>query len=519
MKLPASNASLWIDTRSAPRLAALPGAFEADVLVVGAGITGLTAALLLQQAGRSVVVVEALELAHGVSGHTTAHVTEAIDSGYRTIRSDFGGDVARVVARSSRAAIELIRSFARTVTPRCDFTPVPGFLYSESADDIDALEDEMEAAREAGLVVSVTREVPLPFPVEMAVRFEDQARFHPRRYLVPLAEEIVRRGGRVFTQTRVLDFESGTPCRVETDRGPVSAGHVVFATHSPLNKLFLQTKVYPYRSYVLALRVDRPVGDALFWDTANPYHYVRQQKVGPDELLIVGGEDHKVGHESDTYACSERLLAWARDRFAVRSVEYRWSAQVVESADGLPYVGRVPQAENVLVATGFSGNGMTFGTMAAILVRDLVLGRANEWAEVYAAGRIKPLAAAKDFVAENADVAARYVLDRLRTPRGRCRLSAARRGPRDRVGWTEAGAVPPEHGEATAVSAVCTHLGCIVGWNAAERSWDCPCHGSRFGVDGSVIDAPATRPLERHEAAAARHQEAARKTKDGTRHA
>jgi glycine/D-amino acid oxidase-like deaminating enzyme/nitrite reductase/ring-hydroxylating ferredoxin subunit len=519
VKLPASNVSLWIDTRSAPRLAALPAGVETDVLVVGAGITGLTAALLLQEAGRRVVVVEALQLAHGVSGHTTAHVTEAVDAGYRKIRSDFGKDGARVVARSSRAAIELIRSFARTVTPRCDFTPVPGFLYTESVGDVDALEDEMEAAREAGLVVSMTREVPLPFPVEAAVRYEDQARFHPRRYLVPLAEEIVRRGGRVFTDTRVLDFESGTPCRVETDRGPISAGHVLFATHSPLNRLFLQTKVYPYRSYVLALRVDRPIADALFWDTAEPYHYVRQQKVGREDLLIVGGEDHKVGHETDTFSRYENLLAWARDRFAVRSVEYRWSAQVLEPADGLPYIGRIPQAENVLVATGYSGNGMTFGTMAAILMRDLVLGRANEWAEVYSAGRIKPLAAAKDFVVENADVAARFVLDRLRVPGASESELLPGEGRVVEAEGRKIAVFRPEHGPETAVSAVCTHLGCIVNWNAGEQTWDCPCHGSRFGTDGSVIDAPATRPLERQDQASERRDAIAREAKDGSRHA
>jgi len=494
--IPDSNVSLWIDTRSAPRFAALAGRLETEVLVVGSGITGLTAALLLQQAGRRVAVVEGLRLAQGVSGHTTAHVTEAVDARYHALRADFGRDGARTVARSSRAAIELIRTLARTVTPRCDLTPVPGFLYSESADDAGALNDEMEAAREAGLVVSMTQDVPLPFPVAAAVRFEDQARFHPRRYLVPLAEEIVRGGGRVFTETRVLDIEGGEPCRVETDRGPITAGHVLVATHSPLNKLFLQTRVAPYRSYVLALRVDRPVGDALFWDTGSPYHYVRRQRVAQEDLVIVGGEDHKVGHESDTAARYEGLLEWSRERFTVRSVEYRWSAQTVEPVDGLPYVGTTPQSDRVLVATGYSGNGMTFGTVAAILMRDLVLGRANEWAELYATGRIKPLAAARDFVSENVDVATRFVADRLRPPAAdEVGVEPGQGRVVDR-GGEKLAVFQPESGDAAVVSAICSHLGCVVTWNSAERSWDCPCHGSRFAVDGAVIDAPATRRLE-----------------------
>ena len=448
MKIPASNVSLWVDTRSAPRFGALAGPLQTDVLVVGAGITGLTAALLLQQAGRQVTVVEARQVGQGVSGYTTAHVTEAVDARYHSIRADFGKDAARVVARSTRSAIELIRSLARTITPRCDFTPVPGFLYTESAEETDALNDEMEAAREAGLVVSMTRDVPLPFAVAAAVRFDDQARFHPRRYLVPLAEEIVRRGGRVFTDTRVQDFEAGTPCRVQTEKGEITAAHVLVATHSPINRLFLQTKVAPYRSYVLALRVDRPVGDALFWDDASPYHYVRQQRVGREDLLIVGGEDHKVGHETDTLSRYENLLDWARERFAVRSVEYRWSAQTTEPVDGLPYIGRTPQSDRVLVATGYSGDGMTFGTVAAILMRDLVLGKSNEWAEVYSAGRIKPLAAAKDFVEENADVAARFVLDRLRAPAGSALEPAPGEGRVVEVDGHKLAVFRPERGEA-----------------------------------------------------------------------
>ena len=495
--LPGTSVSLWIDTRSAQRYAPLAGDVETDVLVVGAGITGLTAALLLQQSGRRVTVVEARRIAEGVSGRTTAHVTEAVDARYRALRSDFGKEGAALVARSSRASIELIRSLARTVAPRCDFAAVPGFLYTESTDEVDALHDEMEAAGEAGLSVSIAAEAPLPFPVKAAVRFDDQARFHPRRYLVPIAEQVVRGGGRVVEQTRVLEVEGGTPCRVETDRGRISAGHVVVATHSPLSRLFLQTLLAPYRSYVIAFTTESKTGDALFWDTARPYHYVRRHLAGREDLVIAGGEDHKVGHEADTTSRYEALLDWAQTRFGVRSVRYRWSAQTVQPADGLPYVGTTPQSDRVIVATGYGGNGMTFGTVAAILARDLVLGRLNEWAELYSTARVKPLASAKDFVVENADVAARFVTDRLRTAGESSEPRESGEARVVEIGGRRLALRRGRGGQLEALSAVCTHLGCIVSWNAAEESWDCPCHGSRFALDGSVLDGPATRPLER----------------------
>ena len=248
---------------------------------------------------------------------------------------------------------------------------------------------------------------------------------------------------------------------------------------------------------MIAFTTESKTGDALFWDTARPYHYVRRHLGGREDLVIAGGEDHKVGHEADTTSRYEALLDWAQTRFGVRSVRYRWSGQTVEPADGLPYVGTTPQSDRVIVATGYGGNGMTFGTVAAILARDLVLGRPNEWADLYSTARVKPLASAKDFVVENADVAARFVTDRLRTagessePRepGEARVAE--------IGGRRLALRRGRGGQLEALSAVCTHLGCIVSWNAAEESWDCPCHGSRFALDGSVLDGPATRPLER----------------------
>ena len=498
MRFPADTSPFWIRTHAERRFPAQLGDVAVDVAIVGGGITGISAAALLKRAGKRVCVLEANRVAQGETGHTTAHLTEALDTRYHTLAQKFGKDGARIVAESSRAAIAQIESWSHAMGIS-SFTRLPGYLYAESADDARELEKECDAARDAGCAVSVTRDVPgLPFPVHAALRFENQAQFHVRDYVLPLAESIAGQGSHVFEETRVVDVHDGGPCKVLTDRGVVTADHVLVCANAPLSRVLLQTKVAHYRSYALGARLEGPVPFGLFWDTADPYHYMRAAKDGAGDVLIVGGEDHRTGQDDDTRERYAALAEWTEKHFRVRSFAYAWSGQIVEPVDGLPYIGRAPASEEVLVATGFSGNGMTFGTVAALMFFDMVLGRESPWAELYRATRVTPLASAVDYVRENVDFPLHFIGDRMRRAEVRSLDEvAAGEGKLVRLGKKRVAAFRDAHGALSVCSAVCPHLGCLVDFNAAEQTWDCPCHGSRFATNGRLINGPATQDLAR----------------------
>ena len=510
MKLPNSSKSAWIATHKGRGFPSLKSDLAVDVAIVGGGITGLTAATLLHRAGLSVAVIEAGRVAEGVSGFTTAHLTEALDRSYEDLIKDFGEDGARLAAESGRAALLQIAAFVREEGIDCDFTRLPAFQYTEDPKLLPGFEAERTAASSLGVKLSLTRKVPLPFTVAGALRFNNQAQFHPRRYLLPLALAIRGGGGHVFEQTRVVDIEDGAPCRVATETATVTARDVIVATHAPFNSVLLQTKVAAYRSYVLALRLksgaEPPPG--LFWDTEDPYHYIRSQTTDEGVLLLVGGEDHKTGQEKDTVGRFEALLDFASTRFKVASVSYRWSGQVIEPVDGLPSIGKDLASEHVYVATGYSGTGMTLGTLAGMLNSDLILGRKNPYQDLFDPNRFKAKASIVDFVKENVDFPVHLVTDRLRGAAAASLAEVAKgEGKIVDIAGEKTAVFRDEHGRLHAVSPVCTHLGCLVGFNNAEKTWDCPCHGSRFDKDGKVLDGPALHPLpSRRDEAVVRHQ-------------
>ena len=493
--------SLWHETAGedlTPR-PALDGDSELDVAIVGAGITGLTAAVLLSRSGLRVAVLERYRVASGETGSTTSHLTEAVDARYQMIVKDFGLDTARLVRQSKRDAIRQIEQLAAQ-NKEAVYEATPGYLYTEDADHVSLLAEELDAARQAGCDVAWVDDVPLPFATKGAVRWNAQGQVHATGYLAGLAKEAARNGVEIFDETIVKNVHEGEPCRVETESHRITARHVLVAANVPVNnRVLLHTKIAAYRSYAIAVETEPRYIRGLYWDTADPYHYTRPQVADGKHYLIVGGEDHRTGEETRTDIHYDNLIEYTRTRFAGGPVKYRWSGQIIEPVDGLPFIGPNSGSSHVFVATGYAGNGITFGTLAGMMFADYVAGRKNPYADLYDATRVKPIAAAYDYVAENVAFPAHLLKDRLTNANADVESLVDLAQGEGGIFAGEDGKVAvcrDRNGTLHSVSPVCTHLACDVAWNRAEQSWDCPCHGSRFSPDGAVINGPAVSPLE-----------------------
>jgi glycine/D-amino acid oxidase-like deaminating enzyme/nitrite reductase/ring-hydroxylating ferredoxin subunit len=508
----AKNDAVWAATAKLPVCRRLTTNIKCDVCIVGGGISGLTTGYLLGKAGKKVAIFDDGPLASGMTHVTTAHLTNAIDDRFINIERWHGEEGAKLAAQSHAAAIDRIEQIAGELGVDCDFRRLDGYLMRDRDDGEgdDLLDRELAAAKRAGVRgVELEARAPIEdFESGPALRFPDQARFHPFKYLDAVARAIKKQGGRIYGNSHVDAVEGGDPAKVTVGEFTVTAKAVVVATNSPINDLIaIHTKQAPYMTYVIGCRVPNgSVEDVLLWDTLEAYHYVRLQpmpaKAGSDgagegyDLLIVGGEDHKSGQGKDKDEPHQRLLTWARRHYPmIEKVEFTWGGQCMETADGLAFIGRNPlDKENVYIVTGDSGMGMTHGTIAGMLLTDLILGRANPWEQLYDPSR-KPVRAAGTFVKENLNVAAQYA-DWV-TPGEVSSVDeiAPGTGAVLRRGMTKVAVSRDEKGEVTELSAVCPHLQCVVHWNQAETTWDCPCHGSRFHADGECINGPANKDL------------------------
>jgi glycine/D-amino acid oxidase-like deaminating enzyme/nitrite reductase/ring-hydroxylating ferredoxin subunit len=510
MKSPdGSTVPYWRQSLITPAHSRPPGDLRTDVCVVGAGIAGLTTAYLLAQQGQRVVVLDEGPIAAGQTERTSAHLACAIDDRFTEIERLHGVDGARIQYESHAAAIDLIESISRKENIDCDFARIDGLLFPAEKDSLKDLEKELAAAVRAGFT-SATLDTSIQISgktVGPFIRFPNQARFQPLKYIYGLADAAARRGVQIFTGCRVKDVQgsddkNAVPARAQIDDGPaaVSAGAIVVATNppAPINDWAgIYTKQASYRTYIIAAPIPRgSFPDILWWDNADPYHYVRiQPQNDTTDLLIIGGEDHKTGQYPDNDDTPfTRLEHWARENFPmIGDIKYRWSGQVQEPADGVAFIGKAPTAlPNVYVITGDSGMGLTHGTLGARLVTDLILGKENPWAKLYDPSR-KTMTG--DFVSENVN-AVKHFAEYFT---GGDVKSENDIGPGDgavvRSGLKKIAVFRAQDGAIHRCSAICTHLKCIVQWNPVEKTWDCPCHGSRFDPKGKVIMGPAVDDL------------------------
>jgi glycine/D-amino acid oxidase-like deaminating enzyme/nitrite reductase/ring-hydroxylating ferredoxin subunit len=499
MKGSGATTSVWMASAEIPARPALSKDLSADVCVVGAGIAGLTTAYLLAKQGRSVVVLDDGMIAGGESSRTTAHLVNAIDDRYFEIERIHGERGARLVAESHTAAIDRIEAIVAAEKIDCEFERLDGYLFVPPGESTEVLDRELDAAHRAGLseVERVARAPLKDFDTGPSLRFPLQAQFHPLNYLNAVARAIEENGGQIFNKTHAEEFKDGTPCQIKTDGGRVSADALVVATNTPVNDwVAIHTKQAAYRTFVIGLGLPKgSVVKALYWDTPDPYHYVRLQNNGDDEVLIVGGEDHKTGQADDADERFERLEGWTRKRFPTATeVQFRWSGQIMEPIDSLAFIGRNPGDKNIYVVTGDSGNGMTHGTIGGILVSDMIQGRKNGWETLYDPSRVS-LKAAPEFAKENLNVAAQYRDYVTGGDVETVRDIARGTGAVIREGLKKVAVYRDSNGELHKHSALCPHLGCIVEWNSTEKTWDCPCHGSRFDSHGKVLNGPAISGL------------------------
>jgi glycine/D-amino acid oxidase-like deaminating enzyme/nitrite reductase/ring-hydroxylating ferredoxin subunit len=497
------STSVWMATADTPSEPALSQDIRTDVCIIGAGMAGMTTAYLLAREGRAVVVLDDGPIGGGMTGRTTAHLTNAFDDRYVEMERLHGEDGSRLIAESHTAAIDKIEQIVKHEKIDCGFERVDGFLFVPPGESTSVLDDELAASRRAGLRVERVDRAPIDtFDTGPALRFSAQGQFHPLDYLTGLAKAIQRDGGQIFTRTHATEIEGGSDAKVKVASGAVVfCDATVVATNTPVNDLVaIHTKQAPYVTYVIGLRVPaRSITQALYWDTPDPYHYVRLQKDKDDassEILIVGGEDHKTGQANDGLLRFKNLERWTRERFPqAGEVEFRWSGEVMEPVDGIAFIGRNPlDHDNVFIATGDSGQGMTHGTIAGILLTDLLQGRKNPWEDLYSPSRIT-LRALPEFAKENVNVATQYT--DLVTPGEIESVDEVMRGEGAvlREGLTKVAVYRDDAGKVHKLSGICKHLGCVVAWNSTEKTWDCPCHGSRYDAHGRVYQGPANSDL------------------------
>ena len=470
-----------------------------DVLIIGGGITGVTSALLLQEAGLSCILAEAKSISFGTSGGTTAHLNTFFDTPYSKVITNFGEDNARLLAAGAQAVMQLVQQNIKDHNIDCGFEERQGYIFSIEEKQNDELEELVSSTKKMGLPIDLINDSPFPIPYLKIASIAGQAQFNPAQYIYGLAKAFEAAGGVIMQDCRVTGIKEDHPLVAETSKGIIKADKAIYATHIPPGVNLLHFRCAPYRSYAMAIKLKSDeYPTALGYDMCDPYHYYRTQNVGGQNYLIAGGEDHKTGHEKNTEACFRRLESYVRSYFDVDEIAFRWSSQYYEPADGLPYIGHLPgHEENIYVATGFGGNGMIYGTLSALIFSDLIQDRKSPYQDLFAPGRAKPIAGFSNFVKEAADVVKELITGKFGAEAIK-EVGELASGEAKIVHYNDhtIALYKDDDHNLHAVNPACTHIKCTVAWNDVERSWDCPCHGSRFSIDGEMLTGPARKDLQ-----------------------
>lgn len=493
--------SVWNHFAEMRQYPSLQNDISVDVAVIGAGITGVTAGKLLAESGISTAVLESHSVGSGTTSHSTGNLYFTVDGHLSAVESKYDIDTVKAVTESRWEALRQIQQWVQDLALDCDFKIVPWHLYSSDSKNKDIIRKELQAGQRAELPVSAVTKSKIPFPMTDAITIPDQAQINPMRYVQELAATVNSDHCQIYEQTRVSSVKKDNgKYRLQTSSGTITADKVIHATHSPKGIKFVQTLLGPYREYGIACRIEsinHPEG--IFWGLYDEGTVIstRIYRRNDEAFLIVVGKPHKVGHKEHNEQVIESLEAFARDHFPIKGTAFRWGGQHYRPADLLPFIGPVKKESREFIATGYSTDGLIYGTLAAMIIADQIAGKQNKWYDLYDATRKQPLKSGPKFLKENLDVASHYLkdltgiestLEDLKTGDGKIIKKEGKRLAVHRN----------ENGELEVVSAVCTHMGCNVRWNNAEKTWDCPCHGSRFDTDGSVIEGPAFQPLQKN---------------------
>lgn len=493
--------SYWIDSTEKTNYPSLQEDINVDVAIIGGGIVGITAGYLLKKQGVNFAILEASRIVEGTSGFTTAKVTSQHGLIYDTIKNSSGIDRAKQYADANQSSIDFIEETINLLKIDCDFERLPAYVYTNDYNYVEKIEKEGEVAASLGIQAKVTNTIPINLPIKNALVFENQAQFHPRKYLLSLAEEISKEGNCIFENTSILELEKGGTVVITASNGKkVTASKVIISSHFPCYDglgLYL-ARLRPERSYIVAATIEETFPKGMFINAESPTRSLRYQNNKGKQLILIGGDSHKVAHGEDFSSHYSNLKKFAQDTFKVEEFLYNWSAQDYITLDKIPYVGNLSLSDkNIYVATGFGKWGMTNGTAAARILVDKILSKNNPWEEVYNPSRSLTLRAYKNIVKENFDVAKELIMGKLKSGEAQVILKIGE-GKIVDIDGNKYGAYKDANEALHIVDITCTHMGCELKWNDAEKSWDCPCHGSRFSYDGEILEGPATRKLNHY---------------------